>query len=82
MMWETRESPGALVGRLGLLQVRDTAQIDRWVEEAIAESPAAAADIRAGKDRAIGAIVGLVMKKSRGKAHPETVNRMIKEKLK
>lgn len=81
-MWETRERPGELVDRLGLAQVSDPVQIGRWVEEAIAESPAAAADLRAGKDRAIGAIVGLVMKKSRGKAHPETVNRLIKEKLK
>ncbi|MEK9145549.1 MAG: Asp-tRNA(Asn)/Glu-tRNA(Gln) amidotransferase subunit GatB [Elusimicrobiota bacterium] len=81
-MWETREGPGELVDRLGLAQVSDPAQIGRWVEEAIAESPAAAADLRAGKDRAIGVIVGLVMKKSRGKAHPGTVNRLIKEKLK
>ena len=81
-MWETRERPGELVDRLGLTQVSDPDQIGRWVEEAIAESPAAAADLRAGKERAIGAIVGLVMKKSRGKAHPETVNRLIKEKLK
>jgi aspartyl-tRNA(Asn)/glutamyl-tRNA(Gln) amidotransferase subunit B len=51
-------------------------------DEAIAESPKAVAEFKAGKERAIGAIVGLVMKKSKGQANPQIVNKILLEKLK
>jgi aspartyl-tRNA(Asn)/glutamyl-tRNA(Gln) amidotransferase subunit B len=79
--WETGKNPGTLVAELGLAQVSDESSVSLWVDEAIAENAKAAADVRAGKDAAVGALVGAVMKRSRGKANPALVNKLIKEKL-
>ena len=78
-MWETGKEPQALVTELGLSQVSDDKQIMEWVKEAVAANPKAAADVKSGKDAAVGAIVGAVMKLSRGKANPALVNKLIKE---
>ncbi|HVE12943.1 MAG TPA: Asp-tRNA(Asn)/Glu-tRNA(Gln) amidotransferase subunit GatB [Elusimicrobiota bacterium] len=81
-MWETGKAPAELVKELGLTQVTDSGQVGVWADEAIAENPKIVADVRAGKERAIGALVGAVMKKSKGKANPALVNDLLKEKLK
>ena len=51
------------------------------VEETFAENPQSVADYKAGKDKAIGFLVGQIMKKSRGKANPGMVTKMLKEKM-
>ena len=51
------------------------------VDEVLAENPQSVADYKAGKDKAIGFLVGQVMKKSRGKANPGMVNKLLKEKM-
>ncbi len=78
-MWETGKDPQALVDELGLSQVSDDKQVRDWVRQALTENPKAAADLKSGKSAAIGAIVGAVMKLSRGKANPALVNALIKE---
>jgi aspartyl-tRNA(Asn)/glutamyl-tRNA(Gln) amidotransferase subunit B len=78
-MWETGKDPKALVDELGLSQVSDDKQVMEWVKQALAANPKAAADIKGGKDAAIGSIVGGVMKLSKGKANPALVNKLIKE---
>ena len=78
-MWETSKTPKQLVEELGLRQVSDEGQIRAWVAQALAGDPKAAEDLRSGKDRAAGALVGAVMKISKGKANPALVNRLIKE---
>ncbi len=70
------------IEKLGLAQVSDEGQIKAWVEAALAANPKAAEDLRGGKERAAGSIVGAVMKMSGGKANPGVVNRLIKEALK
>ena len=81
-MWETGKSPKALVEELGLSQVSDDKQVMEWVRQALAANPKAAADLKGGKEAAIGAIVGGVMKLSKGKANPALVNKLIKEAVK
>ncbi len=81
-MWETGKGPKALVEELGLSQVSDDKQIMEWVRQALAANPKAAADLKGGKDAAIGSIVGGVMKLSKGKANPSLVNKLIKEAVK
>jgi aspartyl-tRNA(Asn)/glutamyl-tRNA(Gln) amidotransferase subunit B len=81
-MWESGRGAEELVSELGLTQVTDEAQILAWVKEALAANARAAQDLREGKDKAIGAIVGSVMKLSKGKANPALVNRLIKEAVK
>jgi aspartyl-tRNA(Asn)/glutamyl-tRNA(Gln) amidotransferase subunit B len=78
-MWETGKDPKALVEELGLSQVSDDKQVREWVLQALAANPKAAADLKGGKDAAIGSIVGGVMKLSKGKANPALVNKLIKE---
>ena len=78
-MWETGKEPGALVAELGLSQVSDDAQLRDWVKQAVAANPKAAADVKGGKQAAVGALVGAVMKLSKGKANPGLVNKLIDE---
>ncbi|MGB2940336.1 MAG: Asp-tRNA(Asn)/Glu-tRNA(Gln) amidotransferase subunit GatB [Candidatus Dormiibacterota bacterium] len=65
----------------GLRQVSDAGELAAWVDAAIAAQPQAADDVRAGNERAIGRLVGEVMKLSGGKASGPAVNAMIQEKL-
>ena len=81
-MWATGKGPKTLVEELGLSQVSDDKQVMEWVLQALAANPKAAADLKGGKDAAIGSIVGGVMKLSKGKANPALVNKLIKEAVK
>ena len=65
----------------GMAQVNDSSQLEAWVEEALAAEPQAAADFRAGNERAIGRLVGAVMRVSGGKANGPAVNAILREKL-
>ena len=73
--------PAAIVEREGLAQISDSGELESIVEAAIEANPEAAEQIRAGNGKAIGAIVGVVMKETKGRADGGEVNRLIKEKL-
>jgi aspartyl-tRNA(Asn)/glutamyl-tRNA(Gln) amidotransferase subunit B len=81
VVFDTGESPSKIVEAKGLKAVGDTATIEKWCAEAIAEMPKAVEEYRGGKERAIGSLVGLVMKKSQGKATPQLVNETLKKLL-
>ncbi|MCX5797157.1 MAG: Asp-tRNA(Asn)/Glu-tRNA(Gln) amidotransferase subunit GatB [Elusimicrobia bacterium] len=81
-LWEGGGSAAEVVAKLGLAQVSDEAAVAAWVQSALAANAKAAADLRAGNARAAGALVGAVMKLSKGKANPVIVNRLIQESLK
>ena len=74
-------SPAAIVEREGLAQISDSGELDAIVAAAVEANPDAAEQIRAGNGKAIGAIVGTVMKQTKGRADGGEVNRLIKEKL-
>ena len=74
-------SASDLAAQRGMIQVRDEAQLDEWVAEAIAAQPQAAADFSAGKDAAVGRLVGQVMKVSKGKADASAVQAKLRELL-
>lgn len=80
-MLKEDKSPKQLVKDLGLEQVSDTGAIEKFVDEALAENPQSVADYKAGKDKAIGFLVGQIMKKSKGKANPGMVQQLLKQKL-
>ena len=65
----------------GLKQISDTGAIEAMVTEAIAANQKAVEDYKAGNEKALGAIVGAVMKLSKGQANPGLVNELIKEQL-
>jgi aspartyl-tRNA(Asn)/glutamyl-tRNA(Gln) amidotransferase subunit B len=81
-MYEKSLDPEIIVRDKGLAQISDESIIMKICEEAIAESPKIVAEFEAGKERAIGAIIGLVMKKSQGQVNPQLVNKILLEKLK
>ncbi|MGQ0644221.1 MAG: Asp-tRNA(Asn)/Glu-tRNA(Gln) amidotransferase subunit GatB [Elusimicrobiota bacterium] len=80
-MFEKGGDPETIVKDKGLVQVEDPSQIAAWVEEVLAANAKIVGDVRGGNERAIGSLVGAVMKKSAGRANPQTVNRILKEKL-
>ncbi len=71
-----------IINEKGMKQVTDTGAIEKLVEAAIAANPAVIAEFHAGKERALGFIVGQVMKQSQGKANPAMVNDLLLKKLK
>ena len=73
-------SPEEIVQSMGLGKAGDDA-VQKAVREAVAESPAAVADYKAGSQRALNFIVGLVMKKTRGKASPGEVHDLVKAEV-
>jgi aspartyl-tRNA(Asn)/glutamyl-tRNA(Gln) amidotransferase subunit B len=83
MNHQTVETPAAVVERLHLAKTaEDTGFLKTAVEEAISENPKALEDYRNGKAGAINFLVGQVMKKTRGKADPVELNRILTESLK
>ena len=74
-------SPKAAAEALGLVQMSDESAIRKQVQLALDANPNAVADIRAGKRKAAGAIVGQVMRETQGRANPAVVNRLIDELL-
>lgn len=81
-MYKTGKSASEIVKEQGLVQISDEKEIEKLVEEAIAENQKAVAEFKAGKQQALGALVGSVMKKSRGQANPKLVNEILIKKLK
>lgn len=75
------KTPDAIVKEKGLEQISDEGALEKIVDETLAENPKSIEDFRAGKDRAIGFLVGQIMKKTKGKANPEMINKMLKEKM-
>jgi len=80
-MFATGKDAEVIVKEKGLVQISDEGAIASMVDEVIAKNQKSVADYKAGKDRALGFLVGQVMKASRGKANPELVNRLLKERL-
>lgn len=75
--------PRALAEQQNLLQVSDESAVAAIVDEVLADpaSQKSLEDIRAGKDKAIGYLVGQVMKQSKGKANPAMAQKLIRERL-
>ncbi len=73
--------PAAIVEREGLAQISDSGELESIVAAAIEANPDAVEQIRAGNGKAIGAIVGAVMKETKGRADGGEVNRLIREQM-
>ncbi len=69
------------VSQLGLKQTSDINELSLVVDQVIAANPQAFEDVKAGQEKAIGFLVGQVMKSTKGQANPSLVNKLIKDKL-
>ena len=80
-MFVSGGDPKSIVEQKGWVQVKDSGAVEAWVDEAIAANPGPAREYAEGKDRALGFLVGQIMKASKGKANPQMVNDLIRKKL-
>ncbi|HZD26044.1 MAG TPA: Asp-tRNA(Asn)/Glu-tRNA(Gln) amidotransferase subunit GatB [Alphaproteobacteria bacterium] len=80
-MFETGGDAARIVEERGLKQVSDSGAIAAEVERVIAENPDRVAELKGGKDKLMGWFVGQVMQATKGKANPQMVNQLLREKL-
>ncbi len=75
------DAPRDIAEREGLVQVRDDTALAGWVDQVLADNPAEAARFAAGEKKLQGLLVGLVMKKSQGRADPKIVNQLLSSRV-
>ena len=80
-MWQTGEPARAIVEREGLTQVGDEAELMAHITAVHDANADAVASYRAGRVQAIGALVGQVMKRTRGTANPKVVHALLQRQL-
>ena len=81
-MWSGEGDVDAIIEAKGLKQITDSSEIEALVEQVINDNPAQLEQYKSGKDKVFGFFVGQVMKLSKGKANPQQVNDLLKDKLK
>lgn len=80
-MWKEGGKAEDIVKAQGLVQVSDTAELSKLVDEVVGKNPKAVEDFKAGKKKAVGALVGQIMKATKGKANPRVINELLNKKL-
>ena len=80
-MWETGKEAEAIVKEKGLVQISDTGALEALADKIIAANPQSVADFKAGKKKAVGFLMGQVMKETKGQANPQVVNGILTKKL-
>ena len=80
-LWTSDLTADEIIERDGLKQVTDTGAIEKMVDEVIAANQKSVEEYQSGKEKAFNALVGQVMKASRGKANPQQVQEILKNKL-
>ena len=81
-MFENPEKPSKIIEAKGWVQISDEGAIKEVVMQVLEANPQSIADFKAGKDRALGFLVGQAMKETKGKANPQMLNKMFAEELK
>jgi aspartyl-tRNA(Asn)/glutamyl-tRNA(Gln) amidotransferase subunit B len=80
-MFETGREPGIIVKEEGLEVVSDEGALTAAVKKIVDANPQSVADYKSGKEKAFGFLVGQAMREMKGKADPQTINRLLKEEL-
>ncbi len=80
-MFETGKKPEDIVKEKGLIQISDEDELKKIVAQVLEENEQSVIDYKNGKDRALGFIIGQVMKATRGKANPQIVNKLVLEAI-
>lgn len=80
-IFESDEDPEKLAKERNLLQISDSNFLASIVDEVLSENKESIEDIKNGKDRAFGYLVGQAMKKTKGKGNPQEINALLKEKI-
>ncbi len=80
-MFNTGEDPALIVEKKGLTQISDADTLHQIVSKVLAENPQSVEDYHGGKKKALGFLVGQIMKETKGQANPQLVNDLLQEKL-
>jgi aspartyl-tRNA(Asn)/glutamyl-tRNA(Gln) amidotransferase subunit B len=80
-MYQTARHPDAIIQEKGLVQISDPSEIERVIDQVIAENAKTVEQYRAGKTGSFGFFVGQVMKQTGGRANPQAVNEILRKKL-
>ncbi|TJX15862.1 Asp-tRNA(Asn)/Glu-tRNA(Gln) amidotransferase subunit GatB [Tissierella creatinini] len=80
-MFDTGKTPDLIVKEQGLVQISDEGALSGIIEEVLNNNEQSIIDFKNGKDRAIGFLVGQIMKASKGKANPQVVNKLLMEEI-
>ena len=80
-LFENPKDPEEIIKEKGWIQISDEGAIKEIVAKILEANPASIADFKAGKDRALGFLVGQAMKETKGKANPQMLNKMFLEEL-
>jgi len=80
-MWDGGDSADEVIEARGLKQITDSGAIEAIVDQVIAANAKSVEEFRAGKEKALNALVGQVMKASKGKANPTQAQDILKQKL-
>lgn len=81
-LFENPKNPEEIIKEKGWIQISDEGAIKEVVMKVLENNPQSIADYKAGKDRALGFLVGQAMKETKGKANPQMLNQMFLEELK
>ena len=81
-LFENPKNPEEIIKEKGWIQISDEGAIKEIVMKILENNPQSIADYKAGKDRALGFLVGQAMKETKGKANPQMLNKMFLEELK
>ena len=80
-MFSTGKNPQEIIKEKGYVQISDQSQLQAIVEKVVADNPKSVEDYHDGKEKALGFLVGQIMKETKGQANPQIVNTLIKEYL-
>jgi aspartyl-tRNA(Asn)/glutamyl-tRNA(Gln) amidotransferase subunit B len=80
-MIETGDTPRKIIDAKGLVQVSDSSEIEGIIDVVLTNNPQSVTDYKNGKEKAMGFLVGQIMKESKGKANPQVVNELLLKKL-
>ena len=81
-LFENPRDPEEIIKEKGWIQISDEGAIKEVVQKVLAENPQSIADYKAGKDKALGYLIGQAMKQTKGQANPQILNKMFIEEIK
>ncbi|HEX8978622.1 MAG TPA: Asp-tRNA(Asn)/Glu-tRNA(Gln) amidotransferase subunit GatB [Parasulfuritortus sp.] len=81
VLWSEGGEVDAVIEAKGLKQMSDSGEVERIIDEVLAANPKSVEEFRSGKEKAFNALVGQVMKATKGKANPAQVNDLLRAKL-
>ncbi len=80
-MFATGKDPDQIIEEKGLKQISDTSELEDIIDQVLADNQSALEDYRSGNKNVFGFFIGQTMKATRGKANPDVVNKILREKL-